>query len=42
MQEPTLPSPDEFMEFDSIETILAMVERGLGSAIVLERRIGWE
>jgi len=32
--------PAEFMELDSIEAILAMVERGLGSAIVPERSIG--
>lgn len=33
-------APDEFMELDSIEAILAMVERGLGVAIVPERSIG--
>lgn len=32
--------PQEFMELDSIEAILAMVERGLGVAIVPERSIG--
>ena len=33
-------APDEFMELDSIEAILAMVERGLGIAIVPEDSIG--
>jgi DNA-binding transcriptional LysR family regulator len=33
-------APTEFMELDSIEAILAMVERGLGVAIVPERSIG--
>jgi DNA-binding transcriptional LysR family regulator len=33
-------TPEEFMELDSIEAILAVVERGLGVAIVPERSIG--
>ncbi len=32
-------APNEFMELDSLEAILAMVERGLGVAIVPERTI---
>lgn len=32
-------TPNEFMELDSLEAILAMVERGLGVAIVPERGI---
>lgn len=31
--------PDEFMELDSLEAILVMVERGLGVAIVPERSV---
>lgn len=31
--------PDEFMELDSLEAILVMVERGLGIAIVPERSV---
>ncbi len=31
--------PDEYMELDSVEGILAMVERGLGVAIVPERAV---
>lgn len=33
-------APAEFMELDSVEAIVAMVERGLGVAIVPERSIG--
>ena len=32
--------PSEYMELDSIEGVLAMVERGLGVAIVPERAVG--
>lgn len=32
-------SPDDFMELDSLEAILVMVERGLGIAIVPERSV---